>query len=194
MQKKVLVIAGPTGVGESTITRKIIEKFPIFKRLVTATTRAPRGQEQDGQDYYFFDKARFQEELTAGNILEHTYIENRDVYYGSFKPDLEQKISQGLNVITNTDLIGARYYKKNYNAITIFILPDSIENLKKRHIARGTESEEEMKKRLEYAIYEIENESSFYDYRIINKQDCLAETVEEITKIIKNEGYNLSQN
>lgn len=190
--KKILVIGGPTGVGESTITKEIIRKYSIFKRLVTATTRKPRLNEKNKKDYYFFSVKKFKEQIKKGDILEHTYIKSRDVYYGSYKKDLNKKIKAGYNIIINPDIVGAKFYKKNYNAATIFIMPDSIANLKKRHLARNPLLEkEELKKRLDYAKYEIKKESSFYDYIVKNNQGKIKETIKEVVKIIKKEGYNL---
>jgi len=192
-QKKILVIAGPTGVGESTVTKKIIEKFPIFTRLVTATTRQPRLNEKNGIDYYFFTEEEFKNNINNGDIIEHQ--NNRDgIYYGSYKPDLEKKLKDGLNIIMNPDIVGAKYYKKNYNAVTIFLMPDSFENLKKRHINRSSDfNSDDLKKRLDYAKREIEEESPFYDYKIVNAQGKLSETIEKITKILETEGYILKK-
>ena len=192
-EKKILVIGGPTGVGESTITNKIIKKYPIFTRLVTATTREPRLNEKNGIDYYFFSKNKFLNEVRAGNIIEHTYIKERDVYYGSYKPDLNKKISQGYNIIVNPDAVGAKYYKKHYDAATIFIMPDSMENLRKRQLARNPKIfPAELKKRLDYAKYEIKNEAEFYNFSVINKQGKLKEAIAEVKIIIKKEGYDLA--
>lgn len=191
-QKKVLVIAGPTGVGESTITYEIIKCYPIFTRLITATTRKPRLQEKQGKDYYFFTEAQFKEEIKKGNIVEYTHIISRNNYYGTYKPELEQKLKAGFNIIVNPDLIGAKYYKKHYNATTIFLMPDSINNLEERMLVRQPKiTKEELKKRMDYAQYEINNEAKFYDYIVINKQDKQAETIEQIIKILKKENYLL---
>lgn len=190
--KKVLVIAGTTGAGESTITNEIIKSYPIFTRLVTATTRKPRLKEKNRKDYYFFSIKRFKQEIKKGNILEHTYIKNRNVYYGSFKPDLDRKIKKGFNIIINPDLVGAKFYQKNYNAATIFIMPDSLKNLKKRLTVREPNiSKEELKKRLGYAKYEIRKEAPFYNYIVINRQGKLNGAINKVKKIIKNEGYIL---
>lgn len=193
-QKRVLVIAGPTGVGESTITKRIMHDFPVFKRLVTATTRAPRLKEKNKIDYYFFSKDEFKDEIKKENILEYTYIESRDVYYGSYKPDLEEKINNGYNVIVNMDIVGAKFYKENYNATTIFIMPGSIEDLKKRHLTRDPNlQKEELEKRLKYAKYEIEKESPFYEYIILNRQNKLEDTISKVKEILRKENYcNLS--
>jgi len=193
MNKKVLIIAGPTGCGESTITNEIINRFPIFKRLVTATTRAMRAGEQDTISYYFLSKEKFKEEISEGNIIEHTYIENRDTFYGSYKPDLEKKIVAGFNIIVNPDVVGAKYYKENYSATTIFIKPDFIENIKKRILHREPEiTEKELNSRLVNAETEIKNEMPFYDFIVTNRQDELAKAIDEIIEILKKENYNLS--
>lgn len=189
-EKKVLVIAGPSGAGESTITQKIIKKYPIFQRLVTATTRQPRLKEKNKIDYYFFDNDQFQDEIENGNIIEHTYIEDRNVYYGTYKPDLDKKIKKNINIIVNTDIIGAKYYKKNYNATTIFIMPESIDVIEKRLGSRDCLiTKEELQKRLNQAKKEIKKESIFYDYIVINKENKLDETLEEMEKILKKEKY-----
>jgi guanylate kinase len=113
--KRILVIGGPTGSGETTITNEIIKRFPVFTRLVTATSRKPRNNEINKVDYYFFSKEEFEKNIRNGNIPEYTYIKNRDTYYGAYKPDLDEKISKGLNVIANVDIVGAKYYKKNHD-------------------------------------------------------------------------------
>ena len=191
-QKKVLVIAGPTGVGESTITKKIVKQYPVFTRLVTATTRRPRLNEKNKKDYYFFSINKFKDEIKKGNIIEYTFVKNRGVYYGSYKYDLENKLKKGYNVIVNPDIIGAKYYKKNYNAATIFIKPDSLANLKKRQLVRNKKiSKDELSKRMDYAKQEINNEALFYSYTVINKQGELSNAVNEVIKIIKIEGYCL---
>ena len=191
--KKVLVIGGPTGSGETTITNEIIKLFPVFTRLVTATSRKPRNGEQDKTDYYFFSKKEFEKQIGAGNILEHTYIENRDTYYGAYKPDLDEKISKGLNVIANVDIVGARYYKENYNATTLFIKPKSIDELRSRLLSRDKNiDQEELNKRIKNAENEIEKEMPFYDYIVINADGKLEAAIEEIIDILKKENYTLA--
>lgn len=183
---KIVVIAAPTGGGESTITKKIINRFPSFKRLITATTRKPRNKEKPGVDYYFLSKNKFKEEIKKGNIIEHTYVKNRRAYYGSYKLDLEKKLNHGFNVIINPDAVGAKYYKKNYQAVTIFVKPDSLASIKKRLIARDSNIERtELKRRLKNAASEIKNESRFYDFIVINRQGKLDQAIQEVINIIK---------
>ena len=192
IKKRILVIAGPTGVGESSITNKIIKKYPVFTRLVTATTRPPRLKEKNKVDYYFFTKKQFKDEIAKKNILEYTYIESRDVYYGTYKKDLNKKLKTGLSIIVNPDIVGAKYFKKNYNATTIFIMPESIDDLRKRQLARNPDiTNTELNKRLKYAEYEIKNESYFYDYKVINREGELGKAVLEVENIIRKEKYKL---
>ncbi len=192
MGKQVLVIAGPTGSGESTITKEIIKKFPIFTRLVTATTREPRLNEKDKVDYYFFSEDSFKKEVTKGNILEHTFVPGRSVYYGTYKLDLDKKLSEGFNIIVNPDVVGARYYKEHHNAVTIFIKTESIDILKDRLVKRDPSiSGEELAGRLKAAKYELDNEEDFYDYVIINAEGQLENTVKEVEEILKKEEYRL---
>ncbi|MDO8668166.1 MAG: hypothetical protein Q7K35_03645 [bacterium] len=185
---KIVVIAAPTGGGESTITNEIIRRFPSFRRLVTATTRKPRNKEKDGIDYYFLSKKKFKAEIRKGNIVEHTYVKNRQAYYGSYKPDLEKKLKHGHNVIINPDAVGAKYYKKNYQAITIFIKPDSLESIKKRLIARDCDIKPtELRRRLKNAASEIKNESRFYDFIVINRQEKLDQAISKVIEVIRRE-------
>lgn len=191
--KRVLVIGGPTGSGESTITNEIIKRFPLFTRLVTATSRKPRNGEENKIDYYFFSKEDFEKNIKDGNILEYTYIKNRDTYYGAYKPELDEKISKGLNVIANVDIVGAKYYKENYSATTIFIKPESVEELRGRLTNRDKNiSPDELNKRTRNAENEIENEMPFYDYIVVNANGRLEEAFEKTIDILKKENYSLA--
>jgi len=191
--KRILVIAGPTGVGESTITKTIIKKYPIFTRLIAATTRKPRAQEKHKVDYYFLSEEQFKQEIKKGNIIEYQNTRNK-IYYGSWGPDLKKKLKQGYNIITNLDVAGARFYKNNYNAATIFIAPESIKDLKQRLLARQPDiPAAKLRARLAYARYELKEESPFYDYIVINQQNQLVKAIKEVEEIIKKEGYKLKK-
>jgi len=190
-EKRVVVIAGPTGSGESTITNEIVEQYAnAFARLVTATTRAPRNNECHGVNYYYLSEEEFKKGIDTGDILEHTYVSNRNVYYGSYKPDLEGKFAHGKVVIVNPDIVGARFFKKHFNALTIFVLPESLESLRGRLKKRDTNiTDDELDQRIENAKKEIEEESVFYDYQVVNADGKLDEAIAQIIDILRKEGY-----
>lgn len=189
MEKRFLVIAGPTGCGETTVDKEIIKRFPIFDRAVSATSRKIRSGEKDKIDYYFMSKREFLDEMKKGNIFEHTYISNRNTYYGTYKPDLDRRLAEGKIIIKNPDLVGAKFYKEKYNATTIFLKPESLESLERRIKNRNPEiSEEELGKRMENAKEELEEEK-YYDYSVVNADGKLEDCVNEIIEILKKENY-----
>ena len=189
MKRKFLVIAGPTGCGESTVDKEIIKRFTIFDRVVTATSREMRSGEKDEVDYYFMTKEQFLDEIKNGNILEYTHIKNRDTYYGTYKPDLDKRLKAGKIIIINPDLVGAKFYQEKYGATLIFLKPESLESLKERIKNRNPEiTPEELKKRMENAKQELEEEK-FYDYSVINADGKLDECVGEVIAILHKEEY-----
>jgi len=190
--KNVLIISGPTGVGENAIFEELKKRYPNFVRLVTATTRKPRLDEKDKVAYYFMNNDEFKKEIEKGNIPEYQNSRDKEVFYGTYLPELREKIAQGQIVVAMTDIAGSRYFKESHNATTIFILPDSMENLRKRHLNRDPDvKEEDLEKRLAYARREMDEEADFYDFKVVNKQDKLNEAVDEIIEILKKEGYQL---
>ena len=188
-----VIISGPTGSGESTITRILLEHFSNFKRLVSATTRKPRLEEKDGVDYYFFSKEDFLKAIDEGNILEYTYIKNRDSYYGTYRIDLEEKMKAGFVVVVNVDGVGVDYYKRKYDAVAIFIKPASLNELRGRLQKRDPSmTEKELGNRIENARAEIENEEKFYDYIVYNENGKLEQAMAEVIGILQKENYELS--
>ena len=193
MEKQIVVIAGPSGGGKNTIIQEILNECPNCTLLVTATTREPRPGEKDGVDYFFFGEDHFKSELEKGNILEHRYIEKLGTHYGVYKPDLEKRLAKGYVVLAHLDIIGAKYLKEHYGATTIFILPQSHEELFERLRSRNpTMSPEELAERMRIATDEIENHAPQYDYRVVNANGRLFDIVNEVIAILKKEGYNLS--
>jgi guanylate kinase len=186
---KVLIIGGPTGSGESTITREIIKRYPNFQRLVTATSRPIRSRESRGVNYHYFTKEEFLNQVKIGNIIEYTYVENRDVYYGTYKPDFELKLKTS-NVIVNVDAVGVKYFKDNYAARAIFIKPSDIKMIEGRIKKRNPEiSYNELEKRMQNAESEIFNEESLYDYVVVNDDGKLEEAISSIENILNKEAY-----
>lgn len=193
--KQVVVISGPTGSGESTITNELVRLYPKkVQRLVTATTRPPRAGERNGEDYYFFSKEEFNQATLDGRIPEYTYIKNRDTYYGSYAPDLDAKLAAGSIIVVNADIVGAKFYKERYGATTIFIIPENIKALERRIRDRSPElTEEEIAHRRDNAKKEIQTEQAFYDHTVVNADGKLSEAIDAVVSILKKEGYGLSR-
>ncbi len=191
MQKNVVVIAGPTGSGKDSVIKGVLAKIKGAKFLTNVTTRKQREGEVDGINYHFITNDRFLEELKVGNILEYYHREDTDTYYGTYKPDLDEKIKDGNITFSQIQIVGAKYLKENYGATTIFILPPSIEELKKRVIIRGDVSAEEWQERLKHFRREMSEDIDFYDYKITNEDGKLEQTVNHVLQILKDEGYNL---
>lgn len=189
-KRNVVVLAGPTASGETTFTKEFILGYANFVKAVSATTRKPREGEEQGVDYYFFSKEDFFELVQKGDIPEHTFVKNRDAHYGTYLPDLQEKITSGKTVIVNTDLKGARWFKENYDAVTVFIKPKSMFTLYERLLRRDSHiSHEELVMRLLNASQEILEAEHEYDYTVFNDDGEFAETMIKIQEILKNEGY-----
>ena len=192
MSKQVAVIAGPSGSGKNAIIREIMGRHPRCVRLITATTRNMRPGEEEGVDYFYFSVERFDSEMASGNILEHRYVPHLDTHYGIYKPDLDKKLHEGKIIFAQVDVIGARFLKENYHATTIFIMPESIEQFRGRLKARNPEwSHKEFDARMHITEEEIRVHAPEYDYRVINADGSLPETVSEVIEILTKEGYSL---
>ncbi len=189
----VVVIAGPSGSGKNAIIREIQKRFHAIDRLVTATTRLPRAGEVDGVDYHFFSQERFDLELSQGNILEHRYVAALNTFYGIYAPDLERRISAGKIVLAQVDIIGARVLKEHYDATTFFIMPESLSQFEGRLRTRNPEwTQQEFDARIKITEEEVRVHAPQYDYRVVNADGALMETVDAIVDILRKEGYNLA--
>lgn len=190
--RQVVVIAGPSGSGKNAVIEALLARYDRCSLLVNATTRPPREGERDGIDYYFLSVDAFKQSIENGNILEYRYVPSLGTYYGTYKPDLERRIARGDIILAHKDIIGARYLKEHYNAATIFLLPESIESLTRRIRARNPGmSQSELEERMNMVKREVEEDAPQYDYRVINIDGKLKETVEEVVAILKKEGYTL---
>jgi guanylate kinase len=186
---KVVVIAGPAGVGKNSIIDGVIKSCNDCVDLITATTRQPRPGEQDGIDYFFMTPEQFEEHVKSGNIPEFRNHPS-GARYGTFLPYLSEQLENGKTVLGDINIDGARYLKDKYSALSIFIMPPSFDVLEKRIRARNADMpEDELKKRLDIARHEIEIDASWYDYRVVNKENMLDEAVSETIEILKKEGY-----
>ena len=164
---KLIVISGPSGAGKSTVVFKAIEGREDVCFSTSVTTRKPRPGEVDGREYFFVDPDRFKEMVENDELLEHAeYVANS---YGTPRAYVEEKLDAGLNVLLDIEVQGARQIReKKPDAVMIFIVPPSLEELEKRLKGRGTDTERAIEARLIRARQEYQ-EADFYDYLIINE-------------------------
>lgn len=192
MEKKkgaFVVISGPSGVGKNTISDVLIDKgYGIYS--VSMTTRGKRAGEIDGRDYFFVDNDEFERNIRENNFIE--YAKYSDNYYGTLKSFVFDNLENGTNVIAVVDIQGGVNIEKIFpEAVLIFIMPPSFDELERRLRGRGTDSEEAILKRLEIAKKEMDF-SSHYDYVVINNTAC--ETVNEIIDIVNKEIIMINEN
>ncbi len=189
--KQVVVIAGPSGSGKDSIIRAITDRYSNAERMVTATTRAPRPGEVDGVDYHFMTNERFLSEREAGNILEFYHRPETNTYYGTYRIDIERRIAEGKIVFAQIQIVGAKYLKEHYDAVTFFIMPPSLEAFEKRIRERAPMSDAEWEERRKFTEREVREEAPWYDYRIANEDGRLEDAVEQVIEILRKEGYTL---
>ena len=180
---KLYVISGPSGVGKGTICKKVLEADSNIRFSVSMTTRQPREGEADGLDYFFVTKEEFERLLSEGGLLEHNhYVSN---YYGTPVKPVMEWLDKGVDVMLEIDFHGAFQVREKYpEAVLVFIMPPSIEQLKARITGRGTESAETINRRLEEAMNDMA-QADEYDYRVVN--DDIDAAVKEVQQIIKTE-------
>ena len=179
---KAVIVCAPSGTGKSTIIDSLRERGIDFYFSVSATSRPPRGDEQEGKEYYFKSQEEF-ERL----IAEDAFIEYEEVYsdqkYGTLKSEVEKRIEAGINIIFDVDIHGGLRIKEYLGdrSLSLFILPPSIEALRERLINRKTETLEKIETRLARAKYEISRANEF-DRQLVN--DDLAKAKDEAYKIV----------
>lgn len=178
---KLFVISGSSGVGKGTVIKEFLKRNPDFKLSVSCTTRKPREGEVHGKNYFFLSREEFEACIKRNEFLE--WAEFSGNLYGTQRPYIEEKLAQGKNLILEIDTKGALNVKKIIpEAILIFILPPSFEELEARLRGRHTETEEAIQKRLESTKLELENSKNF-DYQIVN--DSIENAVNCLEKIMK---------
>ncbi|KAI4330506.1 hypothetical protein MLD38_028792 [Melastoma candidum] len=186
--EKPIVISGPSGVGKGTLISKLMEEFPyLFGFSVSHTTRAPRNMEKDGVHYHFTDKSVMEMDIEDGKFLEHASVHGN--LYGTSIEAVEVISDNGKRCILDIDVQGARLVRaSSIDAAFIFICPPSMEELEKRLRARGTESEEQILKRLRNAEAELQQgvSSGLFDHILYN--DNLEECYSRLKKILSLDG------
>ena len=184
MQGKLIIFSAPSGSGKSTIINKLMSEYGLRGRFsISATSRKPRGSEQDGVEYYFLTEEDFRRRISEGDFLEYEEV-YPGCFYGTLRSEVDRTLARGENVILDIDVQGGLNVKKIYGdrALTLFIQPPSIERLRERLERRGTDAPEVIERRLAKA----ETELSFapkYDAVIVN--DDLEEACQAAARTIE---------
>ncbi len=177
---KLFVFSAPSGAGKTTILKELLKTFPELKYSVSATTRKKRPGEIDGVDYHFLTEEEFKKKIENNEFIE--WEKFYDYYYGTLKNAVEDNLANGYNTIFEVDVKGALNIKKFFpDAVLIFIVPPDIEALKQRLLNRKTETEDDIKKRIERAEMELGYRDKF-DYVVENSD--LVRAIEEVKKIM----------
>jgi guanylate kinase len=181
MMTTVFIISAPSGSGKSTLTHRLIAEIPSLRFSISYTTRAPRGQEVNGKDYFFITRDEFEKRARNGEFLEHAEVFGH--HYGTHIGELDRAAAENVDLILDIDVQGARQLKEKYPAaVSIFILPPSREVLEQRLRARSQDSEPVIARRLLEAAEEIRNYSQ-YDYVLVNREvEASVETLKSIVK------------
>ncbi len=179
--KRLIVLSAPSGAGKTTLCQRLLSRFPELELSVSHTTRAPRGQEKDGEHYHFVSPERFQADIAAGRFAEWAQVHGN--FYGTSKTVIEETIARGKSVLLDIDVQGAESIRKSYpgDCLTIFIAPPDLTTLEKRLRARGTDSEETIQRRLRNAQEELKEAPRFH-LSLVN--DELDRTTAELEHIV----------
>lgn len=167
---KIIIFSAPSGCGKSTIIRALMERHPELNLHfgITATSRAPRGTEQNGVEYFFLTDEEFKQKIEAGHFLEYCEV-YKGCHYGTLKAVVDGMLAEGKNVVMDLDVVGAQNIKllRPNDTVTVFIMPPSLQALRDRLTSRGTDADDVIEKRMDRAQYEI-GEAHKFDYTIVN--------------------------
>jgi guanylate kinase len=184
MQGKLIIFSAPSGSGKTTIVRHLLRVFPTLAFSVSATSRRPRPNEREGIDYYFFDEEEFKIRIEKNEFLEWEEVYEGQ-YYGTLRSEVERLRGEGRHVVFDIDVVGGARLKKEFgkNALAVFIRPPSLEVMEERLRQRGTDSEEQLKKRVGKAGQELTYAVNF-DYVLVNDQ--LEAALKEAELLVRN--------
>lgn len=181
---KLLIFSAPSGSGKTTIVRRLLEQFTNLEFSISATSRAPRGVEQNGVDYYFLSAEEFAEAVAADKFVEWEEV-YKGTCYGTLRSEMERIWSKGNIILFDVDVMGGIRLKEIFgnDAMSIFVMPPSIEELRRRLEGRGTDAPEVIEKRIAKASFELTKAPQF-DKQVVN--DDLEVAVAEVAEIVKN--------
>ena len=186
--KKVVIFSAPSGAGKTSLVRYLLEQGLPLEFSISACSRAPRANEQDGKDYHFLSSRDFKEKIAENAFLEWEEV-YEDMFYGTLKSEVERIWANGKQVIFDVDVVGGINIKKHFSvqALSIFVAPPSIEELKNRLQGRGTETAESLQKRLGKAADEMAQQDAF-DIVIVNDDLDTArqEVMKKVTDFLNN--------
>lgn len=183
MEGKLIIFSAPSGSGKSTIINYLLTQGLNLAFSVSATSRSPRGEEQNGKEYYFLSPDEFRQRIANDEFLEYEEVYT-DKFYGTLKSEVDRLTSEGKNVIFDVDVLGGVNIKKYYGnrALSVFIQPPSVEELRKRLVGRATDAPEVIEKRIERAEFELSFAPQF-DVVIVN--DDLNKAQKETFEVIR---------
>ena len=175
-----IVVSGFSGAGKGTLVKKLVEEYDGYALSVSATTRQPRAGERNGKEYFFLQKEQFEQKIAENGLIEYAcYCDN---YYGTPREYVERQLADGKDVILEIEIQGALKIKAQYDdALLLFVMPPSAEELRRRLVGRGTETEEVIDKRMRRAAEEAEGIKQ-YEYIVVN--DELDACVRQLHEII----------
>lgn len=179
---KVIIFSAPSGSGKTTIVHRLLERYPQLEFSISATSRAPRGAERDGVDYYFLSQEAF-----AAAVAEGRFVEWEEVYkgtcYGTLRSEVERIWQKGHVIVFDVDVLGGINLKRIFgqDACSVFIMPPSVEELRRRLEGRGTDSPEAIDRRVAKAEFELTKAPEF-DHTVVN--DRLDDAVEKTCAIL----------
>jgi guanylate kinase len=178
---RVFVITGPSGVGKGTLIRGLLERVPELGLSVSATTRAPRPGERDGEHYHFLSAEEFDQGVAAGDFVEHATYSGRR--YGTLRSELEGRLGRGEPVVLEIEVQGARQVRQAMpEAIAVFIAPPSRDALRARLVGRGTDLPEQVQQRMQTAESELQSQPEFSRV-VVN--DRLEQATDELERIVR---------
>ncbi|WP_300813211.1 guanylate kinase [uncultured Bacteroides sp.] len=184
---KLIIFSAPSGSGKSTIINYLLTQNLNLAFSISATSRPPRGAERDGVEYFFLSPDEFRRRIAAGEFLEYEEVYH-DRFYGTLKSQVEKQLAAGQNVVFDVDVVGGCNIKKFYGdrALSVFIQPPSVEELRKRLVGRGTDTPEVIEDRVAKATYELSFAPKF-DIVIVNDdlEKAKAETLKVITQFLQ---------